>query len=116
MGKTHLRLELRKSCLNRLCDPDTMMLPDEGIDDPGLFKGILIRYLVQLYQQFPENSRIQEVILVNARRLWDEGLDKELDLCGPSWEKKPQLPVQLSVQLSGIMLLEGAAIVQGMRR
>ncbi|MBW7458212.1 AGE family epimerase/isomerase, partial [Paenibacillus sepulcri] len=64
-----------EACLNRLCDPDTMMLPDEGIDDTGLFKGILIRYLVQLYQQFPENARIQEVILVNAGRLWDEGLD-----------------------------------------
>lgn len=98
-------------CIDRLCDPVTLLLPDEGIDDTGLFKGILIRYFVLLYRHFPENSRVREVILINAQRLWEEGINKQLGLCGSSWEKKPQLPVQLSVQLSGLMLLEGVAIL-----
>lgn len=88
-----------------------MMLPDEGIDDTGLFKGILIRYLVQLCGEVPEASRIREVIMANAQQLCERGLDKQLGLCSPSWELKPELPVQLSIQLSGLMLLEGAAVL-----
>lgn len=99
------------TCIDRLCDPMNMMLPDEGIDDTGLFKGILIRYLVQLCREVPEASRIHEVIMANAQQLWEKGLDKQLGLCSPSWELKPELPVQLSIQLSGLMLLEGAAVL-----
>ncbi|KGE17400.1 glycosyl hydrolase [Paenibacillus wynnii] len=106
-------LRTTKVCIDRLCDPGTLMLPEEGIDDTGLFKGILIRYLVQLYRHVPENVRVREVIMINAQRLWEVDLNKQLGLCGPSWEKEPQqLPVQLSVQLSGLMLLEGAALLQ----
>ena len=101
-----------EACMDRLCDPASLILPDEGIDDTGLFKGILIRYFVQLYKQCPESARIREVIIVNAQRLWDEGLNKQIGLCGPSWEKEPQLPVQLSAQLSGLMLLEGVAALR----
>ncbi|MNO12315.1 Glycosyl hydrolase family 76 [compost metagenome] len=100
------------ACINRLCDPDTLLLPYEGIDDTGLFKGILIRYFVQLEKQFPGVIPVREVILTNADALWNKGLDHRLGLCGPSWEQKPVLPVQLSVQLSGLMLLEGAAVTQ----
>lgn len=101
-----------EACIDRLCDPESLLLPDEGIDDTGLFKGILIRYLVQLQQHFPGNNRVREVILANARMLWAQGLDQALGLCGPSWEQIPGLPVQLSVQLSGLMLLEGAAVLK----
>ncbi|MDH6371881.1 putative alpha-1,6-mannanase (GH76 family) [Paenibacillus sp. PastF-3] len=98
-----------EACIERLCNPVTQMLPDEGIDDTGLFKGILIRYFVQIFRESPEAARIYEVIMANANRFWEVGLDKQLGLCSPSWEVKPDLPVQLSVQLSGLMLLEGAA-------
>ncbi|MEK8213866.1 glycoside hydrolase family 76 protein [Paenibacillus sp. FSL L8-0463] len=98
--------------IRRLCHPVTLMLPDEGIDDTGLFKGILIRYWVQLEKQFPGTLPIRKVILANAHAIWTKGLDHELGLCGPSWEHKPILPVQLSVQLSGLMLLEGAAALE----
>lgn len=99
------------TCIDRLCDPNNLMLPDEGIDDTGLFKGILVRYLVQLCRDFPETIRIREVIMANALQLWEKGLDKQRGLCSPSWEVKPELPVQLSIQLSGLMLLEGAAVL-----
>lgn len=99
------------TCIDRLCNPTNLMLPDEGIDDTGLFKGILVRYLVQFCRVVPEASRIHEVIMANAQQLWEKGLDKQLGLCSPSWELKPELPVQLSTQLSGLMLLEGAAVL-----
>ncbi|MGN7761719.1 glycoside hydrolase family 76 protein [Paenibacillus sp. 22594] len=105
-------LRTAHACINRLCDQDTLLLPDEGIDDTGLFKGILIRYFAQLEKQFPGAIPVREVILANADALWNTGLDHRSGLCGPSWELKPVLPVQLSVQLSGLMLLEGAAIMQ----
>ncbi|MFE4709594.1 glycoside hydrolase family 76 protein [Paenibacillus sp. NPDC056722] len=114
-GNTKYAADARRTseaCIERLCDADTRMLPDEGIDDTGLFKGILIRYWVQLYRQIPEQEQVREIILRNAGRLWESGLNKQLGLCSPSWEKAPELPVQLSVQLSGLMLLEAAAVVQ----
>lgn len=100
------------ACIHRLCHPDTLLLPDEGIDDTGLFKGILIRYFVQMEKQFAGALPIRELILANANVLWEKGLDHSLGLCSPSWEQQPELPVQLSVQLSGLMLLEGAAVLQ----
>ncbi|AIQ68917.1 glycoside hydrolase family 76 protein [Paenibacillus graminis] len=100
-----------RSCIKRLCHPETLLLPDEGIDDTGLFKGILIRYFVLLEKQLPGAVSIREIILANADALWTKGLDHPMGLCGPSWEHKPVLPVQLSVQLSGLMLLEGAAVI-----
>ncbi|WP_379131840.1 glycoside hydrolase family 76 protein [Paenibacillus sp. sgz500958] len=102
-------LRTAEACIDRLCHPSTLLLPDEGIDDTGLFKGILIRYFVLLLQHFPGNIRVREVILSNVDALWDRGVKEQQGLCGPSWDRKPEIPVQLSVQLSGLMLLEGAA-------
>lgn len=101
------------ACFDQLCEPDTDLLPNEGIDDTGLFKGILIRYLVELLRVDPECPRVRSVILANAERLWNAGLLQPSGLCGPSWKEQPTLPVQLSVQLSGLMLLEAAAILTG---
>lgn len=96
------------ACIERLCDPESLLLPDEGIDDTGLFKGILIRYLVELLRIAPEMTEVKAVITANAAILLEQGLDPASGLCAPSWDKLPTLPVQLSVQLSGLMLLEAA--------
>ncbi|MNN28016.1 Glycosyl hydrolase family 76 [compost metagenome] len=97
------------ACFKELGEPGTGLLPEEGIDDTGLFKGILIRYLVRLLEIDPACPRVREVLLMNAEKLRSEGLLKNPLLCGPSWKEPPTLPVQLSVQLSGLMLLEAAA-------
>lgn len=96
------------ACIDELCDPDTLKLPDEGIDDTGLFKGILIRYLLLLLEERPDNDRLRGVIRANAELLWRQGIDPETGLCGPDWAKFSALPVQLAVQLSGVMLTEAA--------
>ncbi|MGG6311004.1 glycoside hydrolase family 76 protein [Paenibacillus macerans] len=100
------------ACFDALCEPGTGLLPDEGIDDTGLFKGILIRYLVELLRADPDCPRVREIIMANAERLWSSGLLRPPGLCGPSWQEPPRLPVQLSVQLSGLMLLEAAAVLE----
>lgn len=93
----------------RYVHPESGMLPDEGIDDTGLFKGIMIRYLVELLLQTGETDGWEEVLLHNGGTLWSTGLDYEAGLVGPSWERPPHGPVQLSVQLSGVMLMEALA-------
>ncbi|WP_255314366.1 glycoside hydrolase family 76 protein [Bacillus sp. FJAT-26390] len=100
------------ACIVRLCSPGNLVLPDEGIDDTGLFKGILVRYLVELLRAAPEMNEVREVVLANRAILLEQGLDKASGLCGPSWEGLPVVPVQLSVQLSGVMLLEAAEALQ----
>ncbi|MDQ0062671.1 glycoside hydrolase family 76 protein [Paenibacillus harenae] len=99
------------ACFEELCAAETLLLPDEGIDDTGLFKGILIRYLLEMEKVAPpaERDAIFAVIEANALSLRDRGLSRELGLCGPSWVNPPMLPIQLSVQLSGVMLLEAMA-------
>lgn len=99
------------ACFAELCDAQTLLLPDEGIDDTGLFKGILIRYLMQMEKAAlpAERAAIFSVIEANTVSLRDRGLNRDLGLCGPSWANPPSLPIQLSVQLSGVMLFEAMA-------
>lgn len=99
------------ACMLELCDPKTLLLPDEGIDDTGLFKGILIRYLLVLLEEAPEEDAVRRMIQRNAETLWEKGMLEDAGLCGPAWDALPTLPVQLSVQLSGMMLTEAAAVL-----
>jgi predicted alpha-1,6-mannanase (GH76 family) len=99
------------ACMLELCDPETLLLPDEGIDDTGLFKGILIRYLLVLLEEVPEEAAVRRMIQCNAETLWEKGMLEDAGLCGPAWDALPTLPVQLSVQLSGMMLTEAAAVL-----
>ncbi|OWR28937.1 hypothetical protein CDO73_16790 [Saccharibacillus sp. O23] len=97
------------ACIERLCDPASLKLPDEGIDDTGLFKGILVRYLLLLLEEAPDHGQVLEVLNRNGALLWRQGIDPYTGLCAPDWAATPVLPVQLSVQLSGVMLTEAAA-------
>nr|WP_285857622.1 glycoside hydrolase family 76 protein [Paenibacillus lautus] len=99
------------ACMLELCDPKTLLLPDEGIDDTGLFKGILIRYLLVLLEEAPEEDAVRRMVQCNAEKLWEKGMLEDAGICGPAWDTLPTLPVQLSVQLSGMMLTEAAAVL-----
>ncbi|UKS30900.1 glycosyl hydrolase [Paenibacillus sp. HWE-109] len=91
----------------RLCEPGAGILPDEGIDDTGLFKGILIRYLLQMAQLQAELPT--RIITDNAIMLITNGLDV-YGRVGTNWRTPPaDGPIQLSVMLSGVMLLEAYA-------
>jgi predicted alpha-1,6-mannanase (GH76 family) len=83
----------------------------EGTGDGGMFKGILIRYLVQLYEVNKDNS-ISDYIITNAKKIESSGVAPDKGLIGPEWNKIPQPPLDVTCQLSGVFLLEAAAKIE----
>ena len=90
------------------------IIKDEGAGDGGLFKGILIRYLKYLSDQpFLERNKsdiYKSVIKSNSERLWDLGKSSTFPYTFNSdWNVSPSGEIDLSVQLSGVFLLEACA-------
>ena len=83
---------------------------DEGKDDCGLFKGIFVRYLIELYTLRPDLTIIRKKLIHNATTLWQSGRN-ENGLLSRSWCKSQEATVQLCAQLSGLMLLEMVALL-----
>lgn len=99
------------SALKHHVNAETGIMKEEGTGDGGLFKGILIRYLTELYE-VNKSSAIKEMIYHNADTLLSKGSTKEVGLFGPSWDKPHQEPLDISVQLSGVFLIEAAAKIE----
>lgn len=91
------------------------VLKDEGSGDGGLFKGIFVRYFVDLIQQDRldggDRSRYQRFLKANAEILWKEGTNKQRVLFGTNWRNAPSASTGLTEQLSGSMLIEGVALL-----
>lgn len=95
--------------------PATGMLPSEGDGDGGLFKGILVRYVGELIAADPDGPERQELIdmlKTNADSLWQYGKAEHKAVFSNSWAQTPDTVVQLSTELSGIMLLEQMAVLE----
>ena len=91
------------------------LLRSEGQGDGGLFKGILVRYFTRLIL-FPELSESKRKSFIdffrfNAETFYEKGLVRPSMLCGPDWRSRPDGPVDFSTQLSGMMLMEAAALL-----
>lgn len=84
-------------------------MPYEGPDDCGLFRGILTRYLAELYAVAPEADRIwiAEMLSSSAAGLMRAGMAED-GLIGGDWLHAPaqDSTVDLAQHLSGLMLLE----------
>lgn len=89
------------------------LLRDEGQGDGGLFKGILIRYFTRLIllPELSENDREKFVNFLesNAQSFYEKAISRPSMLSSPNWGAQPGSTVDLSTQLSGIMLMEAAA-------
>jgi predicted alpha-1,6-mannanase (GH76 family) len=90
------------------------ILKDEGKGDGGLFKGILIRYLKYLSDQpFLEKAKsdiYKTIIRNNSIKLWNDGKSSSFPYTfNNDWTKSPFGEIDLSVQLSGVFLLEACA-------
>nr|AYQ74079.1 glycosyl hydrolase [Cohnella candidum] len=83
-------------------------ISDEGPDDCGLFKGIFVRYLRDLYAMRPDLKVVRRTLLINAQSLWTSGRDGRGRLAR-SWGGPVETEVQLSAQLSGLMAFEMTA-------
>lgn len=98
-----------RASIEKLADPATKLLPEEGKGDGGLFKGIFVRYAANLAMDASPYSReLTDVLLSNAETLWNEGRDQERNVFGPVWSRPPEAITELGTQLSGIILLEMA--------
>jgi len=91
------------------------LLRDEGQGDGGLFKGILVRYFTELIEQPTINATDKEKFIAflkfNAQSFYSKGILRPAMLSGNNWKTAPSsgASVDLTTQLSGVMLIEAAA-------
>lgn len=104
-----LALRIAEASKARLCDAFGGVIPYEGKDDCGLFKGIMIRYFAQLVNLTPKAEPIRAMILQNARTICEKGMRND-GVIGAHLDKQPEGVVDLAQHLSGTMILEMAAI------
>ncbi len=105
-------VKIAKTAKELLIDTNGGIIPYEGKDDCGLFKGILVRYLYNLLEVYPKPAEIKDMILYNARFVTEHGINDK-GLIGGNWAVKETGCVDLAQHLSGIMLLEAAAGLMG---
>lgn len=96
-----------KEARRRLVDSESGIIPCEGPDDCGLFRGIFFRYCYELYAE-KKNEEIRSLILHHAKAAAEKGMN-EKGLIGADWERPETETVDLAQHLSGIMVLEMAA-------
>lgn len=91
------------------------ILKDEGQGDGGLFKGTLVRYFTELTQHPTINStdreKFADFMKFNAETFYKKGILRPAMLSGNNWKVAPAsgANVDLTTQLSGVMLIEAAA-------
>lgn len=92
------------------------ILKDEGGNDGGLFKGIYIRYLVQLVIEPTLDESLKNnyksFLNRNAVSLWDRAKKPGVALFNHDWQAIPVGDVDLASQLGAMMLLEGEALLE----
>ncbi len=113
-------IALVDAVMQRLAGPDGV-LPGSGGGDGGLFAGITARYLADAALRMPElTDPVTRMVFANADAAWKGraeiggGPVFSAEWRDPAPEPRRGLPeADLSVQLSGWMLLEAAARLQG---
>ena len=115
-----------KAVATHLADDD--VLRGRGGDDGGLFMGILVRYLAQAALRLPRSDltdRAARLVRTSAAEAWrNRALARSGPLFGPEWHAPAQVPRSrrsalperdMTVQLSGWMALEAAALLERAR-
>ena len=101
---------------NVLTNLNDNLLRDEGGVDGGLFKGVFVRYFTQLILTqgvlSSDKQRYVAYLKHNAQTMWSKGTDKNYLLYGSYWKNAPGATTDLTVQLSGAMLIEAAALLK----
>lgn len=90
-------------------------LRGEGQGDGGLFKGILVRYmaLLVLENAVPkaDKDKIIAFLKNNAQTLYVKGISRPQLFISANWQQQPENTTDLSTQLSGLMMIEAAALL-----
>jgi predicted alpha-1,6-mannanase (GH76 family) len=108
-----------QTATNVLTDPtlnSAGVLKDEGQGDGGLFKGVLVRYMIQLILSKGIDAGDQQKFVVflknNAQTLWLKGTARPGYFYGNNWTMAPTGETDLTTELSGAMLMEGMALLK----
>ncbi len=105
-----------KTALNVLTDDKVArggILKNENQGDGGLFKGILVRYMTLFIKD--ENvkqetrEKLAKFLLFNAQTAFTQAISRPDMYINSDWSTKPGGAIDLSTQLSGMMLIEAAA-------
>ena len=93
------------------------ILKDEGGGDGGLFKAVLIRYFTHMLVDgtgltSDKRTSYANLLIKNAQTLWAKGTNKQFPLFAPNWTVAPANQTDLTTQLSGIVLIESAALAK----
>lgn len=103
-----------------MIDAGNNVLRDEGIGDGGLFKGIFMRYFVQLILENDLDPIYKKKFITffnnNAETLWRKGVRKQDLLFGAAWTTAPAGTTQLTSHTSGCTLLEAKAYYEKMKK
>ncbi|WP_339864361.1 glycoside hydrolase family 76 protein [uncultured Algoriphagus sp.] len=109
-------VQTAKSSMTRSEISTEGILKDEGQGDGGLFKGVFVRYFTELIQEPAINEADKKSMVdflnFNATTFYKNGLNRPDMLCGPNWRQLPTDGTDLTTQLSGLMLMEAAALLQ----
>lgn len=100
-------IQTAREAKRRLADEKGGIIPYEGKDDCGLFRGIFFRYCYELLEACPELTDMREMILSHAEAVAESGMNAQ-GLIGGDWQKPETGTVDLAQHLSGIMVLEMA--------
>ncbi len=91
------------------------ILNDEGQGDGGLFKGILVRYMVQLIlaNDISQGDKDKFIAFLknNAQTLWLKGTSRPGYFYGSNWTVAPTGETDLTTDESGAMLMEAMALL-----
>ncbi|WP_207533587.1 glycoside hydrolase family 76 protein [Desertivirga arenae] len=118
-GNNMYLVDAVKTANNILADANVSpggLLKNENQGDGGLFKGILVRYLTLLALEpaVKESDRTNYIkfLKYNAETFYTKAISRPGMLVSPNWSAMPGTSVDLSTQLSGLMLLEAAATLK----
>ena len=103
--------------LDTFFTPATGLCPEGGNGDGGLFKGILVRNLAALAQASARLApRIRQLLEANGRRLAQLQGDHGDGLLPSTWSNgAAPMDLELSADLSGVMLLEALSRIAAPR-
>ena len=92
------------------------LLRDEGQGDGGLFKGVFVRYFTDLILQPDLDDQTREDFVkfmrFNAETFYSKAIRRPSMMSGSNWRQLPGSSTDFSTQLSGVMLIEAAAMLE----
>ena len=101
---------------NEIADPSLTtngILKDEGQGDGGLFKAVAVRYMTELVElsDLDQSDRTKYAAFLqrNAQTLYYKGIARPSLLINSNWAQLPTGSIDLTTQLSGVIMMEAAA-------